>query len=296
MNKSGYVSILGKPNTGKSTLLNKLINEKISIVTYKPQTTRDNILGVLYNEEYQIGFIDTPGIHKVKDRLSKYMMSNVDAAACDTDLILYTVSAGKGADERDFRYIEKLKKNTQNIIVLLTKIDIADKRIVAENLKSLNDLNLEIIPISVHKEINLDTLVETIVKYLPEQENLFDEDFITDKSCKFLCSEILREKLMLGLDNEIPYGLHIIITKFEEKKNGTVFISADIICEKQNHKAIIIGRGGANLKNIATKARLEMEKLLGSKVMLDLYVKYVQNWRDEQRIFDESCYGKNNKI
>ena len=280
MFKSGYVSILGKPNTGKSTLLNKLVIEKISIVTYKPQTTRDNILGVLTDKNFQIAFIDTPGILKVRDGLSRYMMNNVKDASLSTDIVLYTISDETGADEADFRFIGNLKKGGAEVIVLLTKIDLKDKSKTAENLNVLNKADCEVIPVSSHKNINIDTLIKVITDKLPEGERFFDEDFVTDKSLRFMCAEILREKLMLSLDKEIPYGLSIDITSFKEEKNITK-LSADIICEKKNHKAIIIGKGGLRLKNIASLARADMEKLVGGKVMLEVYVKAKENWRED---------------
>lgn len=292
MFKSGYVSILGKPNTGKSTLLNKLVNEKISIVTFKPQTTRDNILGVLTDKNFQIAFIDTPGILKVKDGLSRYMMNNVKDASLSADIVVYTISDETGADDADFRFINNLKNSGLTVIVLLTKIDSRDKFKTAENLNSLNNVDCEVIPVSSHKNINIDTLIKVITDNLPEGEKLFDEDFITDKSLKFMCAEILREKLMLSLDKEIPYGLSIDITSFKEEKNITK-LSADIICEKKNHKAIIIGKGGLRLKNIASLARADMEKLIGGKVMLEVYVKAKENWRADNKLLQENGYGKN---
>lgn len=271
-----YVSVVGKTNAGKSTLVNALVGEKVSIVTPKKQTTRENVLGILNAEDYQVIFVDTPGIHKTKNQLGKNMLKNVRSAMHDTDLMIYVVDATRGFDEKEFETIEK-KSEDLNVIVVLNKIDIAgfvktyplvDKFNKLKNIKML-------LPISATKKDNLNVLLEEVKKYLvevKEDELFFDRDTYTDKSVRFMSEEIIREKALFLLNEEIPHGIFVEIVRFKETK-AKVEIDADILCSKKTHKGIIIGKDGAMLKKIASQSRKDIEVLLGKKVMLTIFVK-----------------------
>mgnify|MGYP003779211465 FL=1 len=257
-------------------MLNALIGEKVSIVTPKKQTTRENILGILNEEDFQIVFVDTPGIHKTKDDLGKAMMRSVRSAMSEADLVLYMVDATRPFDKEEFETIEK-KAQEMNVILVLSKIDLAgfDKTYpLIDKFNAIKELKM-ILPISSRKNQNLDVLVEEIKKYLipmKEDELYYDRETYTDKTVRFLAEEIIREKALLLLNEEVPHGIFIQITNFKEGK-GIVKIDADISVKKNSHKAIVIGKGGEMLKNIATKSRIDIEKMLGQKVLLNVYVK-----------------------
>jgi GTP-binding protein Era len=270
-----YVAVVGKTNAGKSTLVNALVGEKVSIVSPKKQTTRENILGILNEEDFQIIFVDTPGIHKTTNQLGKNMLKNVRSAMNDTNLIIYVVDASRGFDEKEFETISN-KSQEQDIIVVLNKIDIAGfakTYPLIDKFNQIKQLKL-LLPISAAKNENLSVLKEEIKKYLEpvEEEILEFRDTYTDKSVKFMSEEIIREKALYLLNEEIPHGIFVEIIRFDEKKKSAE-IDADIICAKKTHKAIIIGKNGDMLKKIATQSRIEIEKLLDKKVMLTCYVK-----------------------
>ena len=284
MKKSGYVSIIGRTNAGKSTLLNKLIGQKISIVSPKKQTTRENILGILTKDNYQIIFVDTPGIHKSKNALDKAMNKDVRAASEGVDALIYLIDITKKIDDEEIRYLKNLiEKNTEidektgkkslltPIFIVLSKIDATSMDKSYSEVQKLNQLELvEILPISTFKNKNLDLLINKIVEVLPEVEFFnFEEDEITDKSVRFLVSEIIREKTLYLLDEEIPHGIAVSITSFDEESGE---ISADIICEREGHN-------GEMIKKIGTNARKEIEYLLGQKVNLKLFVRVEKDWR-----------------
>lgn len=271
-----YVSVIGKTNVGKSTLVNALVGEKVSIVTPKKQTTRENILGILNDKDYQIIFVDTPGIHKTKNQLGKNMLKNVRSAMHDTELMIYVVDASRGFDEKEFETIEK-KSEELNVIVVLNKIDIAGFKKTYPLIDKFNKLkNLKmLLPISATKKDNLTVLLDEIKKYLvplQEEELLFDRETYTDKSVKFMSEEIIREKALFLLNEEIPHGIFVEIINFKETKTKAV-IDADLSCLKKTHKGIIIGKNGTMLKKIATLSRKDIEELLGKKVMLTIFVK-----------------------
>lgn len=279
MKKCGYVALVGNTNAGKSTLLNKLVGQKISIVSPKKQTTRDNIIGILTSGNTQIVFVDTPGIHKSKTLLDKSMNKQIRTATESVDLVLYLTDSVKSVSEEQISYLSKLKEKEIPIVVLLTKIDISNKERIYSAMESLKELNLDIIPISTFRNKNLDILLSKIEDFLPECENfIYDEDELTDKSVKFISKEIIREKMLYLLEDEIPHGIAIDITLFDEESGE---IHADIICEKASHKGIIIGKGGLMLKEIGTRARKDIEKLIGRKVNLKLFVKVEENWRNK---------------
>ena len=268
----GYVAIAGRPNAGKSTLINSLVGEKVAIISNKPQTTRNNIIGIKTGKDYQIVFVDTPGIHHSKNHLDKFMMKNVRSALAGVDLIVYLVDGSKTVDEEEKQYIEKLKSGECPAIIVITKTDKPEKAEYDADLKisSLNGSNLAL-------------LQEKIIEHLPKHEKatyLYDPDMYTDKSLKFLVAENIREVALKLLNKEIPHGIAVEITRFDERNDLTV-IEADIICEKDTHKRIIIGKGGQTLKKIGEGARKETETLLGTKVLLKLFVKVEPDWRNK---------------
>lgn len=296
MKKSGYVSIIGKTNAGKSTLLNKLIGQKVSIVSPKKQTTRENILGILTKDNYQIIFVDTPGIHKSKNALDKAMNKEVRAASEGVDAIIYMIDITKKIDDEEINYLKKLiDKNSEidektqkksllmPIFIVLSKIDATSMEKSYSEVQKLNQLDLvEILPISTFKNKNLDLLLNKIIEVLPEVEYFnYEEDEITDKSVKFLVSEIIREKTLYLLDEEIPHGIAVVITTFDEE-NGE--ICADIVCERESHKRIIVGHNGEMIKKIGMNNRKEIEYLLDRKINLKLFVRVEKDWRAKGRL------------
>lgn len=283
MYKFGRVTIAGRPNAGKSTLLNKLVGEKVSIVSPKAQTTRDVIEGVLTTDKYQIAFVDTPGINKGKNALSKYMNKGIKTASADVDAILYCVDGEKPFYPSVLKDIENFASSGIPVICLLTKLDRADKEKLVHSVEKIGQISgvSAIIPISTFRNKNIDVLLSEVEKLLPEGEKMFDDDFLTDKPMRFIVAERIREKILYAYDEEIPHGVAVEIQSFEyDEKAGLYRISADIICEKQAHKGIIIGKNGEALKNVATRAREDIERFTGEKVYLELFVKVRENWRD----------------
>ena len=290
--KSGTVAVVGKANAGKSTLINVIVGEKVAIVSPKPQTTRDRILGILTTDDYQIVFEDTPGFYKSTTELNKKMQKTARKTAKDVDVVLFVLDGHDGIDEDSLTTLKSLISDTP-VIVAMSKTDIMPKENIPENLVKIASVEgvSEIIPISARKNRNVKELINTILKYLPEQDKIFSEDIVSDKSSKFMVSEILREKLLLKLDKEVPHGVAIVVNTFERKKNGVYDINLDIVCEKQNHKSIIIGKQGAKIKEISAFARQDMEKFLDAKVFLTTYVKVKENWRDKESLITEFGYS-----
>ena len=280
----GYVAIAGKPNAGKSTLLNSLVGEKVAIISNKPQTTRNNIVGIKTTKDFQIIFVDTPGIHHSKNHLDKYMMKNVREALAGVDLIVYLIDGSVATDDEEIEYIDKLKSGNCKVLTVLTKND----------QKRKSDL-LTDLTISSLTGKNLQQLLDKIVEELPKYENtnyIYDPEMYTDKSLKFLVAENIREYALKLLNKEIPHGIAVEITRFDEKNDLTI-IEADIICEKDSHKGIIIGKGGNMLKKIGEGARKETENLLGTKVLLKLFVKVEEDWRNKPNKLN--LFGYNDK-
>ncbi len=290
--KSGFVAILGKPNAGKSTLINALVGEKVSIVSWRPQTTRNKITGIangVHNDErYQIVFLDTPGINHQKDALSKYMIQSVQSASVGVDCILYVIDGERKISDEDFRYIENYKKQTKKLIVVLNKMDSADHEQFVKNLCELNPIeNVSIVPISAEKHDNLEPLLDEILGALSEGQEFYPEDMYTDKPMRFMVAEIIREKALKFLQQEIPHGIGVDVVKYEvREEDGLITIHADIITDRENHKAIIIGKNGETLKRIAIAARLEIEKLADSQVFLKLWVKVKPDWKQDINILN----------
>ena len=282
--KIGFFAILGKPNAGKSTLTNALVGEKVSIVSWRPQTTRNKINGIVNgvfrDEEYQLVLTDTPGIQHGKDRLSTYMQASVAAAQKGSDGIIYVLDGNRRLDEEELAYIRRLAATTPKLVVAVNKMDEAPREQFVSVLAALNALEgVEIVPISAEKGDNLDVLLEVVLKDLPTGEPFFPDDISTDSTLRFMAAEIVREKALKFLQDEIPHGIGVEIVRYESRADGVEEIHADIICEKENHKPIIIGKNGESLKRIATAARKEMEDLAGCPVYLKLWVKVRPGWR-----------------
>lgn len=287
MQKSGFVSIIGKPNVGKSTLLNNILNFKASIVSPKPQTTRVNIYGyTVYknknNDDIQIIFVDTPGYHKPVNHFSEAMIKQIKASLEDTDVILFLVDALSPFEEQDRNTISIFQDINKPKILAINKIDkLIDRKSVLTTIEEYTNLNIfnEIVPISAIKKINIDRLLEVIEKYLPEREHI---DFGTVQpflsNLKFYISEVIREKLFNFTHQELPYKTTVVVENIEERPNNTLYISAIIFVEKESQKSIVIGKQGKMIKKIGTLAREELEMLLGKKVYLDLWVKEKENW------------------
>ena len=292
--KCGFVTILGKPNVGKSTLVNKLVGQKISIVSPKPQTTRNVVTGILNGTNYQVVFLDTPGIHKVKNSLDAYMEKSIQKSLEGIDLILYILDGTKKFTAEELDEIKLYTKGNVPLILLISKVDDTTVEKLYPKLAQLNALEniQEIIPISAFTGKNLDVLKQCIFKFIPEGPAMYPTDTITDSSQRFLASEIIREKSLWLLQEEIPHGIAVSVETFSETETITK-IDATIFCEKDNHKKIIIGKNGATLKKIAEESRKAIERMLGGqKVYLTLWVKVKERWRDSDVLVNNLGYNK----
>ena len=294
--KCGTVAVVGRANAGKSTLVNALVGEKVSIVSPKPQTTRDRIYGVLTTDEYQIVFEDTPGVYKAAGLLNSRMQKTVERTARDTDLILFVLDGHDGLKDDDLNLLAKYAKISAPLIVALTKTDIMQKEALPEELVAVSAVEgvSEVVPVSARKRRNVNELLTVILGYLQESEYVFNPEAVSDKSEKFMIAEIMREKILVGYDKEIPHGVAVTVNKFGKRPDGIYDVDLDIICEKTNHKAILIGKGGKALKETSTIAREAMERFLGAKVFLKTYVKVKENWRDNDALLRDYGYGANN--
>ena len=290
--RSGYVAVIGRANAGKSTLINVMVGEKVSIVSPKPQTTRDRILGVLTEDDYQIVFVDTPGIYKARNTLTDMMMRTTETSARSVDFLLYVVDGHDGVDEEDFALIQKYQSLGIPMAIACTKIDIMPKENLPLTLAKFVDagLDLDVFPVSARKGKNIRELKKFLSEQLPESEPLFTDDIVSDKSEKFMVAEIMREKILLKFDKEIPHGIAIVINTFERKDNGVYEINLDIVCERANHKAILIGKQGKAIKEVSSFARQDLEKFLGAKVFLTTFVKVKEDWRDRPNLLREYGY------
>lgn len=281
--KSAMITIVGRPNVGKSTLMNRIVGEKIAIVSNKPQTTRNRISGVLNRGDTQLVFLDTPGFHKPRTRLGDYMVGVVNESVADVDAVLLLVEPIANAGPQEVSLLEHIGKDLP-VILAINKIDSVEKSTLLEVIAAYSALRefSAIIPISARTGEGVEELLEEVTKYAVDGPQLFPDDMITDQPERQIVAEILREKLLWCLDREIPHGTAVEITKFSERDDGVVEIDATIFCEKASHKGIIIGKHGDMLKKISTMAREDCEIFLGTKVFLQTWVKVKENWRDSQ--------------
>lgn len=299
--KSGFVTLIGRPNVGKSTLMNCLIGQKIAITSDKPQTTRNRIQAILTDERGQIIFVDTPGIHKAKNKLGQYMVNVAERTLKEVDIILWLVEPSTfiGAGER---YIaEKLSKIKTPVILVINKVDTVARGDILTVINAYKDILefAEIVPVSALNGDNTDELIKVVFNYLPYGPIYYDEDTVTDQPERQIVAELIREKALHFLDDEIPHGIAVSIEQMKERKKESneqmdiIDIHATIICEKDSHKGIIIGKGGAMLKKIGTHARMEIENLLDCKVNLQLWVKVKKDWRDSDFLIKNYGYNEN---
>ena len=287
--KSGFVSIIGRPNVGKSTLINTIINRKIAITSNVSGTTRNIIQGIYNDADTQIVFVDTPGIHKPINRLGKVLNKEALALTKDVDLILFVVDVASGIGKGDMFILESLKNNDVPVILVLNKIDEITTEKLFKTIDEFKDIYpfVEVVPTSGLKNDNVDHLISVIKKYLHDEVKYFPDEYYTSSSMKFMASEIVREKLLQVTEDEIPHSITCITTLFEEKKD-IVNISVDIIVDRDNIKRIIIGKNGSRLKMVGTLARTEIEsELVGKKVYLELFVKTIKNWKDKEKYLVE---------
>ncbi len=293
--KSGFAAIIGRPNVGKSTLMNHLIGQKIAITSRKPQTTRNRIQTVYTSERGQIVFLDTPGIHKAKNKLGEYMVNVAQRTFQDADVILWLVEASDyiGAGERHIA--QQLKRTKLPVILVMNKVDRVEKKEIPGYIEAYRKILdfAQIVPVSALRSVNLDTLLDCIFKYLPYGPQFYDEDTVTDQPQRQIVAEMIREKALRCLEEEIPHGIAVTIEQMKERpEGGLVDIEATIICERDSHKGIIIGKQGAMLKKIGSQARAEIEKMLEEKVNLKLWVKVKKDWRDSDFLIKNFGYDK----
>lgn len=293
--KSGFVTLIGRPNVGKSTLMNRMIGQKIAITSNKPQTTRNRIQTVYTDERGQIIFLDTPGIHKAKNKLGEYMVNIAEHTLKEVDVILWLVEPSNfiGAGERHI--IEQLKRTKQPVFLIINKTDTVVKEKILQYIDTYRKEYdfAEIIPVSAMRGDNVDTVIDMIYKYLPYGPAYYDEDTVTDQPVRQIVAELIREKALKCLDDEIPHGIAVAIDRMEYTEDGRlVHIDATIVCERDSHKGIIIGKGGAMLKKIGSAARYEIEDLVERKVNLKLWVKVKKEWRDSDFLLRNFGYNK----
>lgn len=296
--KSGTVAVIGRANAGKSTLVNVMVGEKVAIVSPKPQTTRDRILGVMNGEGAQIVFADTPGIYKSGNALTDVMMRTAETSAKDVDLILFVHDGHKGLSDSDISLMRHYLSFGVPMIVAYTKTDIMPEERIPEDVKALFEagVDCDVVPVSARRGKNIRRLKELIAEKMPEGEPLFPEDVVSDKSARFMIGEIVREKILLKYDKEIPHGVAVLVNTFKKREDKDIYdIDVDIICEKPNHKAIIIGKQGGALKETLAFARKEMERFLEAKVFLTAFVKVKDDWRDKVNLMRQFGYGEEDR-
>lgn len=288
--KVGFVSIVGRPNVGKSTLINSLIGLKVAITSNVSGTTRNNIMGVYNSDDSQIVFVDTPGIHKPMNKLGKHMNKSSYSSFDDVDIIMFMVDVTKPLGKGDKFVLEKIKSdaNDKKVFLILNKVDLIKKELLFQKITEYNELYSfnEIIPISALKNDNLDDLINTIKKYLDEGEKIYDEDIYTDKSINFMASELVREKVLRLTHEEVPHSVTCVVENYEDNKTS-VHLNILIIVEREGIKKILVGHNGSMIKQIGMEARSEIEELLNKKVYLELFVKVVKNWRETEKYLTE---------
>ena len=291
MHKAGFVNIVGNPNVGKSTLMNQLVGEKISIATFKAQTTRHRIMGIVNTPETQIVFSDTPGVLKPNYKMQEMMLAFSESALADADILLYVTDVVENP-EKNIEFLNKVKTMTIPVILLINKIDESDQQHLGDIVEKWHALlpNAEILPISAQNKFGIDILMKRIVELLPESPAYFDKDQLTDKPSKFFVAEIIREKILRYYDKEIPYSVEVLVEQFRESEN-LIRINAVIYVERDSQKGIIIGHQGTALKRVSSEARKSLETFFGKKIFLEMFVKVDKDWRNSQKELDHFGYN-----
>lgn len=291
MRKAGFVNIVGNPNVGKSTLMNQLVGERISIATFKAQTTRHRIMGIVNTDDMQIVFSDTPGVLKPNYKMQEMMLAFSESALADADVLLYVTDVIENP-EKNIDFLEKVKKMKIPVLLLINKIDQSDPKKLGDIVEKWHSLlpNAEILPISAKNKFGVDMLLKRIKELLPESPAFFDKDQLTDKPARFFVSEIIREKILLYYDKEIPYAVEVRVERFKED-DTRIHINAVIYVERDSQKGIIIGHQGVALKKVNTESRKALEKFFGKKIFLETFVKVDKDWRSSQRELDAFGYN-----
>lgn len=291
MHKAGFVNIVGNPNVGKSTLMNQLVGEKISIATFKAQTTRHRIMGIVNTDDMQIVFSDTPGVLKPNYKMQEMMLAFSESALADADVLLYVTDVVENP-EKNLDFLEKVKKMTIPVLLLINKIDETDQRKLGDTVERWHALlpNAEILPISAKNKFGIDMLMKRIKELLPESPAYFDKDQLTDKPAKFFVSEIIREKILRYYDKEIPYSVEVAVERFKEDEHH-IHINAVIYVERDSQKGIIIGHQGMALKKVSSEARKSLEAFFGKSIYLETFVKVDKDWRNSQRELESFGYS-----
>lgn len=292
MHKSGFVNIVGNPNVGKSTLMNALVGERISIITSKAQTTRQRIMGIVNGEDFQIVYSDTPGVLKPNYKLQEDMLQYAKSALADADVLLYVTDVLDNAD-KNANFVQLVNANTAPVILVLNKIDLIDQPTLEQLVEKWKNIipRAEILPISALHKANLDPLLKRVKELLPEGPAYFDKDSLTDKPARFFVTEIIREKILLNYDKEIPYSVEAVVEQFKEEQN-IIRIHAVIYCERESQKGILIGKGGSSLKKIGIQARKDIELFFQKKVFLQMFVKVEKDWRNKENKLKSFGYDK----
>ena len=293
MKKTGFIAIVGRPNVGKSTLMNAILGEKVAIVSNKPQTTRNRIIGIHTKDDSQFVFLDTPGIHKPKNSLGEFMVKTANSSMTDADAVILVVDVSKEISSVEENVIEYLKKSGLPAIIALNKVDLCRREQIAETIQAYANKHSfdAFVPICAKNGKNVDELLEECEAFLSESDWFFPADMVTDQPERQMAAEIIREKILRTLDKEVPHGTAVVIEEFKDE-GSMVRIRAEIFCEKASHKGIIVGKGGASLKLIGTYAREDLERMLGTKVYLNLWVKVKENWRESARTVGNFGYNE----
>ena len=289
--KAGFVNIVGNPNVGKSTLMNQLVGERISIATFKAQTTRHRIMGIVNTDDMQIVFSDTPGVRKPNYKLQESMLAFSESALTDADILLYVTDVVE-TPEKNMEFLEKVQKMTIPVLLLINKIDESDQKTLGDIVEKWHALlpNAEILPVSAKNKFGTDILLKRIQELLPESPAFFDKDQLTDKPARFFVSEIIREKILLFYDKEIPYSVEVVVERFKED-DRQIHINAVIYVERDSQKGIIIGHQGVALKKVSTEARKALEKFFDKHIYLEIFVKVDKDWRSSQKELDNFGYN-----
>ena len=284
MKKTGFIAIVGRPNVGKSTLMNAILGEKVAIVSSKPQTTRNKIIGIYTKDDSQYVFLDTPGIHKPKNSLGEFMVKTANSSMADADAVILVVDVSKEISQVELNVIDYLKKTGLPSIIALNKTDLVRREEIAQTIQAYSEKHSfdAFVPICAKNGKHVDELLGECEKFLSESDFFFPEDMVTDQPERQIAAEIIREKILRTLNKEVPHGTAVVIEEFKDE-GSLVRIRAEIFCEKASHKGIIVGKGGESLKLIGSYARQDLEKMLGTKVYLNLWVKVKENWRESAR-------------